>query len=104
VQANNLSTVQQTSGNLIMVGTAKSNETLAMSSYAFPTDKSFVAITPARRDSDWLVVGGSDSEGVEKAGLDLIRRYWIHAKDSAARRVGLVEKKLPRGLDPTKLP
>ena len=50
------------------------------------------------------IISGSDSEGVEKVGMDLLLRYWLTAKDSAAARVCVVEKQLPRGIDPTKLP
>ena len=51
-----------------------------------------------------LIVSGEDSLAVEHAGMDLLLRWWRNAKDSAARRVGLVEKELPRGGDATKLP
>jgi hypothetical protein len=53
---------------------------------------------------DWLMVGGKNSREVEQAGMNLILRYWTLAKDSAARRVGLVRKDLPRGGDAAKLP
>lgn len=53
---------------------------------------------------DWLMVGGKDSREVEETGMNLILRYWKYAKDSAARRVGLARKDLPKGGDPAKLP
>jgi hypothetical protein len=53
---------------------------------------------------DWLMVSGKNSRQVEEAGMDLILRYWRFAKDSAARRVGLARKDLPRGGDAAKLP
>jgi hypothetical protein len=51
-----------------------------------------------------LSMTGTDSEAVERAGMEFILRYWKHAKDSAARRVGLSDKQLPRGVDAVKLP
>lgn len=59
--------------------------------------------TPAH-GQDWLTVTGRDSRAVEQSGMNLILRYWKFAKDSAARRVGLARKDLPRGGDPAKLP
>jgi hypothetical protein len=38
------------------------------------------------------------------AVVDFVLSYWKNAKDSAARRVGLVEKKLPAGVDVSALP
>jgi hypothetical protein len=55
-------------------------------------------------DQAWLAVSGPDPAAVEQAGMDLALRWWRKAKDSAARRVGLAEKELPRGGDATKLP
>lgn len=53
---------------------------------------------------DWLMIGGKDSRAVEQAGMDFLLRYWKFAKDSAARRVGLARKDLPRSADAAKLP
>ncbi len=53
---------------------------------------------------DWLVITGKNSREVEEAGMKIILRYWKFAKDSAARRVGLARKELPRGGDASKLP
>jgi hypothetical protein len=36
--------------------------------------------------------------------VKLVLSYWLHAKDSAARKIGLVEKKLPPGVDVANLP
>jgi len=55
-------------------------------------------------ESGWLTVGGKDSREVEAAGMNLILSYWKFAKDSAAKRVGLARKDLPKGGDPAKLP
>lgn len=51
-----------------------------------------------------LFIGGNEARDVEDAGMDFLLRYWQHAKDSVSRRVGLVEKELPRGGNPVKLP
>ena len=40
----------------------------------------------------------------KSAGMKFILRYWPGAKDSAAGKVGLVRKTLPRSLDADKLP
>jgi hypothetical protein len=53
---------------------------------------------------DWLMVEGKNPRAVEEAGMNLILRYWKFAKDSAARRVGLARKNLPKGGDAAKLP
>jgi hypothetical protein len=42
--------------------------------------------------NDRLIVTGKNSELVAQAAMDLTLRYWMHAKDSVARRVGLVEQ------------
>jgi hypothetical protein len=38
------------------------------------------------------------------ASVKFTLSYWMHAKDSAARRVGLVKKKVPAGADVANLP
>lgn len=86
--------------NLIFVGTPKSNEAIAKLQNKLTTAK-FGSVTQI--DST-LIVSGEDSLAVEHAGMDLLLRWWKLAKDSAARRVGLVDKDLPRGGDATKLP
>jgi len=43
-------------------------------------------------DGDRLRVTGQTAEQVAQAAMDLTLRYWKNAKDSAARRVGLVEQ------------
>ena len=77
-----------TNGNLIIVGTAKSNDW----------------VTKKNGATNVLTITGADSEAVEKAGMNFILSYWKNAKDSAARRVGLVTKELPKGGDAAKLP
>jgi hypothetical protein len=53
---------------------------------------------------DWLLITGKNTREVEDAGMNFVLRYWKFAKDSAARRVGLARKDLPRGVDAAKLP
>lgn len=93
-------------GTLILVGTAASHALVAQVSGRLPSSGSFVqrVVPPAGTDAAWLIVGGADSRAVEDAALDYVLRYWRLARDSAARRVGLVEKSLPRTVDPAKLP
>jgi hypothetical protein len=93
--------------HLILVGSVKDAAIRALQKDQPFGSKSFVTrvVTPAVSSTeDWLIVGGSDSRGVEDAGMDLLLRYWKFAKDSATRRVGLAQKNLPRGGDATKLP
>jgi hypothetical protein len=54
--------------------------------------------------SSRLTVTGKDSRTVEAEGMKVILQYWMQARDSAARRVGLARKDLPRGGDAAKLP
>ncbi len=50
-------------------------------------------------------VTGKETDSLEAASADFVLRYWRSAKDSATRRVNtLVQKALPAGSDPTKLP
>jgi hypothetical protein len=76
-----------TNGNLIVVGTAKSNDWVSQKNGA----------------ANVLIITGADSGAVEKAGVDILS-YWKNAKDSAARHVGLATKELPKGGDAAKLP
>lgn len=100
IQLDDFQKVSRKPHNLILVGTPQSNELIAQVKDQLPAPKSGLV---ARLDSR-LVVSGEDSLAVEHAGMDLLLRWWKNAKDSAARRVGLVEKELPRGGDATKLP
>jgi hypothetical protein len=103
-QADTLPAEQRKTHSLILVGTPQSHPLVAEAAKLAPDSPSFVTrIQPLDRPPK-LVVGGADSKAVERAGVDLLLRWWMHAKDSAARRVGLVEKKLPRIQDPAKLP
>lgn len=103
-QADTLPAEQWKTHSVILVGTPKSHPTIAAAAKLAPGAQSFVAGVQSVAAPASLVVGGADSKAVERAGVDLLLRWWMHAKDSAARRVGLVEKKLPRVQDPAKLP
>ncbi|MDB6124135.1 MAG: hypothetical protein JWQ71_3128, partial [Pedosphaera sp.] len=104
LQLNDLPSAMRTSGNLILVGTAKSHELIKEVAAKLPAGKASVVRVAKEKGCEWLVVSGADSEAAKTAGMDLTVRYWKNAKDSAARKVGLVQKKLPRGIDPAKLP
>jgi len=86
VQADKLQPGDRDRNTLILVGTKESN-----------------ALVATKKDSS-LVITGKDSSAVEKSGMAFILSYWKNAKDSAARRVGVVEKELPRGVDAARLP
>ncbi len=85
-QLDDLPPTARTTGNLIVVGTARTN------ALARETGKNLLVIT------------GATPADTKTAGMDFILRYWPAAKDSAAGKVGLVRKTLPRGIDPAKLP
>ena len=95
---------QESRGHLILVGSTKDAAVRALPGNFPDQHKGFVATVNPAPGEDWLLVGGADSRAVEDAGMDLILRYWKFAKDSAARRVGLARKNLPRGGDAAKLP
>jgi hypothetical protein len=85
-QLDDLPPALRTAGNLIVVGTAQTN--------------------PLARETgeNLLVLTGPTPSDTKTAGMNFILRYWPAAKDSAAGKVGLVRKALPRGIDPAKLP
>lgn len=93
---------------LILVGTAQTNQLIAAVNAKIPENvrgaKQFAARTGENAGEDWLVFGGADPLEAERAAMDWTIRFWKYAKDSAARRVGLVEKELPLGFDPAQLP
>ncbi len=93
-------------GTLILVGTARSHALLRGVAAQLPNAGRFVQriAAPAGGTSVWVGVGGEDSKAVEDAALDFTLRYWRSAKDSAAAKIGLVEKELPRTVAPAKLP
>jgi hypothetical protein len=96
---------------LIAVGSAKNLLTITtrhgIPALKLPLDKKTFAASLHPADGSplpVLIIGGQESRDVEDAGMDFVLRYWMSAKDSAARKVGLIEKDLPRGFDPAKLP
>ncbi|MCA1639105.1 MAG: hypothetical protein LC768_12365 [Acidobacteria bacterium] len=95
-------------GALVLVGTAKTNQLIASVNSKIPADvrnaKQFAARASEKSGEDWLIFGGADPLEAERAAMDWTIRFWKYAKDSAARRVGLVEKELPLGFDPAQLP
>lgn len=95
-------------GALILVGTVKTNQLIALVNSKIPPNvrnaKQFAARAGEKSGEDWLIFGGADPLEAERAAMDWTIRFWKYAKDSAARRVGLVEKELPLGFDPAQLP
>lgn len=83
-------------GNLILVGTAKSNPLIASkaSMLSLPEGKGAVR---SLNTSDgfiagsWLVLTGSTTKEVEAASIDFVLRYWKNAKDAAVRITGMEE-------------
>ncbi len=98
---------QNERGALVLVGTAKTNQLIALVNSKIPADvrnaKQFAARAGEKSGEDWLIFGGADPLEAERAAMDWTIRFWKYAKDSAARRVGLVEKELPLGFDPAQL-
>jgi hypothetical protein len=88
----------------ILVGSADSNNKVPMTPIPGGGTNGFIGVVGELPGNTALIITGKDSREVETAGMNFILSYWTHAKDSAARRVGLVEKQLPRGVDATKLP
>ncbi len=93
---------------LILVGTAKTNQLIGLVNSKIPVNirnsKQFAARSGENSGEDWLIFGGTDPLEAERAAMDWTIRFWKYAKDSAARRVGLIEKELPLGFDPAQLP
>jgi hypothetical protein len=94
---------------LILVGTAKTNQLIAAVNSKISANgasaKQFAArVTGNNANEDWLIFSGVEPLDSERAAMDWTIRFWKYAKDSAARRVGLIEKELPLGVDPAGLP
>lgn len=93
---------------LVLVGTAKTNQLIKQVFGEIPkkisSTKQFVARASDDSKNDWLILSGANDLEAERAAMDWTIRFWKYAKDSAARRVGLVEKELPLGIDPGQLP
>jgi hypothetical protein len=93
---------------LVLIGTPKTNQLINQVFGKIPANlsaaKQFVARVSDDSNNDWLILSGADNLEAERAAMDWTIRFWKYAKDSAARRVGLVEKELPLGVDPAQLP
>lgn len=122
-QLEDLPAEARASGNLILVGTAKTHALIkeveaklaagkasvtrvecSPSPLPSPSGEGESIAATKENNTAWLVISGPDSDSAKNAGMDFILRYWKTAKDSGAGKVGLVQKKLPRGIDPAKLP
>lgn len=88
---------------LILIGTAKTNQLITAAATKIPANLLSAKQFAARVD-DSLILSGADNLEAERAAMDWTLRFWKYAKDSGARRVGLVEKELPLGVDPAQLP
>ncbi|MEO6334776.1 MAG: hypothetical protein ABIO91_07305 [Pyrinomonadaceae bacterium] len=93
---------------LILVGTAETNQLIKKMWNKIPADlsgsKHFVVRVSDTSEHDWLILSGSTNVDSERAAMDWTIRFWKYAKDAAAKRVPLVEKELPLGVDPQGLP
>ncbi len=92
---------------LVLIGTAKTNQLINQVYGKIPANLSVSKQLVARvsdNSNDWLVLSGAEPLDAERAAMNWTIRFWKYAKDSAARRVGLVEKELPLGVDPQGLP
>jgi hypothetical protein len=107
-ELNDVPTDLKARGTLILVGTPKTNSLIQSVQNTVGNingAKRFVARVAADGShGDWLVISGADPVDAEQAAMDFTLRFWKFAKDSAARRIGLVEKDLPLGFDPAQLP
>jgi hypothetical protein len=90
--------------NQIWVGTTSFLKTLPASSVSSSGTNVFAGLIQLSQGQELFAITGNAPQEVEKAGMNFILSYWKSAKDSAARRVGLVAKELPRGIDAAKLP
>jgi hypothetical protein len=89
----------------IIVGSPDSNPLLKPFEGLMPAeDKGFARLIEKSSKESAFVISGKDSQAIEDAGMNFILDYWKGAKDSAARKSGLVQNELPRGGDATKLP
>ncbi len=78
-------------GNLILVGTPKTNPLIAQSAVRLPAEKGAIVPHDAGKGRQWLILAGETSETAQAAGTDFVLRFWKNAKDSAARISGLEE-------------
>ena len=78
-------------GNLILVGTPKTNPLIAQASVQLPADKGAIVLHDAGNGSRWLILAGETADGAQAAGTEFVLRFWKNARDSAARISGLEE-------------
>jgi hypothetical protein len=84
---------------LIVVGTLRTNPMVTLPAKA--DAKSWVTRSD---DGNRLIVAGDTDANLNLAAIDLVLRYWKHAKDSGCRRIPLTDKPMPKGADPGALP
>ncbi|HVV00832.1 MAG TPA: hypothetical protein VHH88_05680 [Verrucomicrobiae bacterium] len=89
---------------LLFVGTPETNERIPAFSNPAAVQGGFVESIPLQTGGLGLAVTGRSSREVEQAGMNFILSYWKNARDSAAGKIPLVRKDLPRGINPAKLP
>ncbi|HSU57397.1 MAG TPA: hypothetical protein VLT36_25365, partial [Candidatus Dormibacteraeota bacterium] len=104
LQENDVPEWAKQKSNLVLVGTAQSLPLLSNLKVAADGTNGFYGSVSGAAGSEYVPVTGADSRAVENAGMNFILSYWKNAQASAARRVGLAAKELPRGLDAAKLP
>ncbi len=78
-------------GNLILVGTPKTNPLIAPSSLQLPADRGAVVLQDVGSGRQWLILAGETSEAAQAAGTEFVLRFWKNARDSSARISGLEE-------------
>ncbi|HYO07897.1 MAG TPA: hypothetical protein VER17_02920 [Tepidisphaeraceae bacterium] len=99
----------RTGGNLVLVGTPKTHRLVEEARQVVePKDAAWVAAlgggSGGGATGSRLIVVGDDEAAVNRAAIDLVLRYWKHAKDSGMRRVPLTDKPIESGADPKLLP
>jgi len=75
-------------GNLILVGTAKSNPLVEKAAPGVEPGKGNVVVHEAGAGRQWLLLTGEDERAVQAAATDFVLRYWKNAKDSLIRVTG----------------
>ena len=105
-QLNHLPPELRKSGNLIVVGMPGDHELIkSVRGEVEAIGNSWVArAKPTQSHGDWLIVAGESEAALNLAAIDLVLRYWKHAKDSGARRVPLTDAPINKVADPSLLP
>jgi hypothetical protein len=85
-------------GALVLVGTSASNPMIAPAVASTPSGSGgtaaaagtgVVLLRDDARGAQQLVITGADAKEVEAAAMDVLLRYWRHAKDATIRITGL---------------